>query len=155
MKRTVSILLIAAALLACCLAPACGSKYKRHALSYFSAGFSWDLTVEQAKKYLDSNSTAGTAEISREGGETLVANASTEFRFGADGKMIMAASVIGGLSDAPKMIDSWFGRHDKKVKDPETGMDCYIWYGTMNGRNAEAELFERDGLWILRFEPAD
>lgn len=150
-KKTLSILLLAALLSAAFAAAGC-SKYKRHTLSYFSAGFTWELTPEQAKEYLDETNSAGeTAVIEKNNDGVTVATTRTIFRFDAEGKMYAAISILGQPNGAVEMISSWFGRYDKKNRDPES----YIWYGKMSEHNAKATLRMEDGNWMIEFNPED
>ena len=106
---------------------------------YFGDDFSWDMTPEQAKKFIESRQLIKkTVTIEDQYGiDTIVSDGDYVFRFNKNMNMDMAKHIVGGDPMLIETIKSWYGEPDEMKGEGTTAY--YVWEGTMGGKKTELQ----------------
>ena len=147
MKKAISLLL---ALVICLSLCACGKDYSKHQITFFSDEFSWDMTEDEAYKYIrEQQLVENEIEIYRTDTSTLINDDMYIIRFD-EGKIYFVKYDMGFDTGMVSILEEWYGAYDKY----DSEYNQYIWYGTMSGRNVEMTFYTyEDGHCWLQFKP--
>ncbi len=112
--------------------------YSRHTFEYMDAGFTWDMTMSEAKAYIEKNAIQSWRPIEVE--ENSVSDGFYHFDF-EDGKLYRVRFDMGMDKTIINTCNKWFGEFDKHKDSKYGDFGYYYWYGTMAGKKTEAILY--------------
>jgi len=146
MKRAIALILI---ILLAVGITACGEDYTKHQFDELGEDFHWDMTVEDAVKYIDDRQIGVKTEIEVDEYDsfTSVVDRYYTFHFDKDGKLEFVKINLYGNENKFRLLKEKYGEYDKY----EESYDGYLWYGTVDGRNTVMTYSKYAGLW-LEFE---
>lgn len=112
--------------------------YSRHTFEYMDAGFTWDMTMEDAEAYIEKNQvqTWRTIEVT----DDEVSDGFYSFDF-EDGKLYRVRFDMGMDKSIINTCNNWFGEYDKHKDSKYGDFGYYYWYGKMAGKKTEALLY--------------
>ena len=111
----------------------CSKDYSKHQFDYLGEDFHWDMTVEDAVKYIENQQTVAEvgAEVNTYDTFTIVRDQYYVFEFDTKGKLEYIKCNMFGDRDKLRHFVDIYGEYDEY----EDSYNAYIWYGTMAGRN--------------------
>ena len=132
---------------------ACGKDYSKHQFDYLGEDFSWDMTVEDAVKYIEARQIVVKtgAEVDDLENWTVGHDRDYVFSFDENGKVEYVKCNMYGNRDKMRHFVDLYGEYDEY----EDSYNAYIWYGTMAGRNTVMSFSTTADydVW-LQFKPA-
>ena len=136
MKRILSLITIT--LLTLSLV-ACGKNYKARTFDFFGDDFSWDMSIKDAKEYIEKHQ-INDSKIEIDEGKlyTIVSDNYYIFRFDTDEKMDFVKLKVGADDNILDMIIDEYGNYDGK--GDIAGAPYYYWYGTLSGEPTKLSL---------------
>lgn len=136
-----------------CVFTGCGKDFSKRTVTRFDETFSWDMTPEDAKKYIESHKISNDEiKVNQFDHFTVVTDQYYTFRFDSQGKMTIAKISMGTSSDALDLVVSWYGEWDKHEKE-KGSFEKYEWYATMADRNVTITLYQPGGEYYLEYHP--
>ena len=131
----------------------CGKDYSKHQFDYLGDDFHWDMTVEDAVKFIENRQTVlqTGAEVTNYEIFTIVKDRTYVFSFDDKGKLeYIKVNMFGDRNKLRHFVDL-YGEYDEY----EGSINGYIWYGTIDGRNTVMSFstYPNYDVW-LEFKPA-
>lgn len=154
MKRFISLVLVLLTLMTLTIGlTACSPDYSKREFTFFGDDFSWDFSPAEAKLFIQVlQEEPEDVEIKEHESYTVVSDSAINIRFDENEKMefikLNTGFTIGVALPAFKDL---YGEPDK-VKD-SGNFTSYIWYGTMDGVNTKATVYQPSGSssWYVDF----
>lgn len=125
-------------------------KYSKHTFEYMDEGFSWDMTKEEAAKYIEKYTVQPWRTIDVT--ENEVEDGFYHFDFDSDGKLYRVRFNMGMDRSIVETLNEWFGEYDKHTTSKYGSFGYYYWYGMMEGKKTRALLYCPDSTVYLHFE---